>query len=95
MIQIIRVVLELDVDHRGIGLSATILASFFRETRGEVRSVSLLGRFFSYLVSNTSTPYIVIINWVKALAHVEAKGKTSLLYMKRVIYLQDDHVSAF
>jgi len=97
MIQIIRVTLELDIDNRGTGSSATVLATFFRETSGKVQSISLIGRVISYLVNypDAFLAYVVVINWVKALVHVQTKGKLSLSYMKRVIYIGDHQVSAY
>jgi len=94
-IQIIRVTLELDTDNRGIGLSATVLATFSRET-GKVQSISLIGRAISYLMNcpDAFFSYVVVINWVNAFAHVQAKGKLSLSYKKRIICIRDHQVRA-
>ena len=59
MIQIIHVTLELDIDNRGIGLLATVVAALSRETNVEVASISLVDRIISYLV-NWLDAYIVI-----------------------------------
>jgi len=98
MIQIIHVTLELDIDNRGIGLLATVVAAFPRETNGEVASISLVGRIISYLVNRVdryfACAYIVITDWAEAFAHAQVNGKLSLSYMKRVIHLADHQVSA-
>jgi len=88
IVQVWHVTLQLD-QNDGASLSAMLLSSFHRENRGELRSISILGKSIAFGVSTPRQTdmscYVAIVDWAQAGIH-NRSHPGSLSYPRTIIY---------